>query len=167
MTAPLPYSTWCYVCGKDNPLGLRIVFRSDGRVVTAEFTADDARQGYPGRVHGGVLCALLDETMGWAPTLSTRRMCVTAELTVRFVKPAPAGRLLRVTGRCLEAGRRLHGTKGRHVDRSLAPRDRDRAVDTGEVVARAKGTYAPLSAGETAAVDRLLLYDPDTLRLFE
>jgi uncharacterized protein (TIGR00369 family) len=155
MTAPLPYSTWCYVCGKDNPLGLKIVFRSDGDVVTAEFTADDARQGYPGRVHGGVLCALLDETMGWTPTLRTKRMCVTTELTVRFVKPAPAGRLLRVTGRCVDSERRLYAAEGDV-----------RIAQTGEIVARAKGTYAPLSQGETAAVDRLLLYDPETMRLF-
>ena len=155
MSTPLPYSTWCYVCGKDNPLGLRVIFRAEGGVVTADFTADDARQGYPGRVHGGVLCALLDETMGWTPTLATRRMCVTTELTVRFVKPAPAGKLLRVTARCVDSERRLYATEGDI-----------RVVGTDEIVARAKGTYAPLSEGETAAVDRLLLYDLETMRIF-
>jgi hypothetical protein len=83
-------------------------------------------------------------------------MCVTAELTVRFVKPAPAGTLLRVTGRCVDAGRRLYAAEGDV-----------RVVATDEIVARAKGTYAPLSEDETAAVDRLLLYDPDTMRIFE
>jgi uncharacterized protein (TIGR00369 family) len=155
MSQPLPYSTWCYVCGKDNPLGLHIVFRADGETVTAEFTGDAARQGYPGKVHGGVLSALLDETMGWAPTLRTRRMCVTAELTVRFLKPAPAGQLLRVSGRCVDSERRLFSTEGDIV-----------VAATGEVVARGSGKYAPLSETETAAVDRLLLYDPETLRVF-
>ncbi len=151
----LPYSTWCYVCGKDNPLGLRIVFRAESGVVVCEYAADDARQGYPGRVHGGILSALLDETMGWAPALVTRRMCVTAELVVRFVKPAPAGRLLRVTGRCVDAGRKLCSTEGEV-----------RVAESGDVVARAAGKYAPLSEAETADVDRLLLYDDETLRLF-
>ena len=157
MSKPLPYSTWCYVCGKDNPLGLRIVFRTEGEgeAVVAEFTADDRRQGYPGRVHGGIVCALLDETMGWSPTLLTRRMCVTAELNVRFVKPAPAGKLLRVIGRCVDASRRLYATEGQVL-----------VSATGEVVARATGKYSPLTEGETAAVDRLLIYDPETLRVF-
>ena len=55
----------CFVCGLDNPFGLHAAFYEleDGSVC-ALVTADPRHQSYPGRVHGGVICAMLDETMG-------------------------------------------------------------------------------------------------------
>ena len=57
----------CFVCGVNNPFGLHSAFYEleDGTIVGL-VTADPRHQSYPGRVHGGVICALLDETMGRA-----------------------------------------------------------------------------------------------------
>ena len=57
----------CFVCGVNNEWGLHSDFyeMEDG-TVAAIVTAKFNHQSYPGRVHGGVICAMLDETMGRA-----------------------------------------------------------------------------------------------------
>ena len=60
-----PNSRHCFLCGVDNPIGLKLGFYDvgDGRVAT-RFTPLEQHQGYPGVMHGGIACALLDETIG-------------------------------------------------------------------------------------------------------
>lgn len=55
----------CFVCGINNPWGLKARFYEleDG-TVAALVTAQWEHQSYPQRVHGGVITALLDETLG-------------------------------------------------------------------------------------------------------
>jgi uncharacterized protein (TIGR00369 family) len=74
-----------------NPLGLNAQFLEleDGRLA-AEFIATDEHQSYPGRAHGGVISAILDETIGRAVQVAFPEVFgVTIELTVRFRKPVP------------------------------------------------------------------------------
>ncbi len=88
----------CYVCGKDNPEGLRVrfVFDDAGRTISADFTPRREHEGWEGIVHGGVLTALMDEAMvKLAAHLGSP--AVSAELTVRFRSPASAGEVLRVS----------------------------------------------------------------------
>ena len=61
----------CFVCGINNDWGLHSNFYEleDG-TIAALITADFKHQSYPGRVHGGVICAMLDETMGRAINVS-------------------------------------------------------------------------------------------------
>jgi acyl-coenzyme A thioesterase PaaI-like protein len=76
----------CFVCGQDNPHGLRLSFRcSDGKSF-AEFIPAKACQGYRDITHGGIITAVLDEAMIQA---ATDEGCtpVTAEIRVRFKTP--------------------------------------------------------------------------------
>lgn len=88
----------CFACGLDNPrsLGLEFVTDSDG-TVTASWTGAGWYQGYPGIVHGGILCTLLDEGMAKA-VQESGAIGVTAKMEVRFRKPASTGVELIVTG---------------------------------------------------------------------
>ena len=54
----------CVVCGTRNAGGLGLRFReeADGSVV-ASFPCDSQYQGYPDRLHGGVVSMLLDAAM--------------------------------------------------------------------------------------------------------
>jgi uncharacterized protein (TIGR00369 family) len=150
----LPYSSWCYVCGKDNPLGFQIVFSTKNGRVRAHYTPEVHRQGYLGVTHGGVLSTLLDETMAWVPTLTTGRMYITVELSVRYLRPFPVGKTMIVEGWPERVTRRLSFVNGEVHD------------DEGTVYATAQGKFAPMSEEETGKVRELLIFDPDTLRIF-
>jgi acyl-coenzyme A thioesterase PaaI-like protein len=87
-----PTSRMCFVCGERNPAGVHVRFyeQADGSVL-ARFSGSDEHQGYPARMHGGVITAILDETMARAIMVSAGAMAcgVTVQITVRFSKPVP------------------------------------------------------------------------------
>ncbi|MCS7178543.1 MAG: PaaI family thioesterase [Anaerolineae bacterium] len=92
---PQPTSRMCFVCGRENPCGLKLKFYEDpeSRVVRAELTLPEYYQGYPGIAHGGVIAAILDEISGRAVMLqtSTETFMVTLRLIVRYRRPTPVG----------------------------------------------------------------------------
>lgn len=55
-------SKMCFICGMDNPIGLRAQFYNveDGSVV-CPFRYTENNQSFPGRVHGGLIASMLDE----------------------------------------------------------------------------------------------------------
>ncbi|HLE77975.1 MAG TPA: PaaI family thioesterase, partial [bacterium] len=53
----------CFVCGRDNPIGLKLIFEPSGDGVRAEFTPSDLHVGYDGLVHGGIISALVDDAL--------------------------------------------------------------------------------------------------------
>jgi uncharacterized protein (TIGR00369 family) len=88
----------CFGCGQQNPDGLRLLFRIDGESVKAEFTPSPAHEGYPGYLHGGITCALLDEAMGWAAYhLASGALAATGRLQIKFRHPLLIGEPLTVT----------------------------------------------------------------------
>jgi uncharacterized protein (TIGR00369 family) len=88
----------CFGCGQQNPMGLKLRFRTEGEKVIAEFTPSAVHEGYPGYLHGGITCALLDEAMGWAAYhLSSGALAVTARVQIKFRRPLLIGEPLTVT----------------------------------------------------------------------
>ncbi|MCE5195361.1 MAG: PaaI family thioesterase [Nitrospiraceae bacterium] len=80
----------CFVCGENNDYGLKLSFKNiDGKVVS-EFTPSKTHQGYKDITHGGIITAVLDETMIQA-AISKDIKPVTAEITVRFKAPLATG----------------------------------------------------------------------------
>ena len=77
----------CLMCGAANPFGMKLRFRvqRDGAVL-ALVPCREVFQGYPKILHGGVISAMLDAAMTNA-LFSIGVIAVTAELTVRFLKP--------------------------------------------------------------------------------
>lgn len=86
-------SKMCIICGLDNEYGVKAPFYSmeDGSVMTL-FRYREQHQSYPGRVHGGMITAMLDE-MGlralWAKELSEAQFGVTTVLDTKYRKPVP------------------------------------------------------------------------------
>lgn len=104
----------CFVCGVKNQFGLHTDFYEleDG-TLAARVTPKEHHQSYPGRVHGGVCTALLDETIGRAINVSEPdTWAVTVEITTRYKKPVPYDATLTVTGRVTENNRRLFSGEG-------------------------------------------------------
>ncbi len=89
--------TNCFGCGDANVDGLQLKFRQvDERTVEAEVVVEARYAGPRGVVHGGIQATLLDEAMGKAaytafPERYRRLAFVTAELSVRYRRPAPVG----------------------------------------------------------------------------
>ncbi len=78
----------CFACGKQNPVGLKLVFSfADGRVKTSARLPSFC-EGPVGFAHGGIVSTLLDEAMAQViqRTLGTPSM---AELKVRMKEGVP------------------------------------------------------------------------------
>ena len=98
----------CFVCGGNNPGGLRLRFEIDRQKQTLKttFVAGPVFQGYDGVVHGGILSTLLDEAMAKL-AYELGYNAVTASLEIRFKRPAPILKPLSVFGEITEARGRL------------------------------------------------------------
>jgi uncharacterized protein (TIGR00369 family) len=106
---PIRDNHLCYVCGKENHLGLAVDFHIDAekKSISARFVPKDLHQGYEGIVHGGILSALLDEAMGKLAFSLLGVPVVTAEMTINFRSPAAPGNEIVVFGRITEESKRL------------------------------------------------------------
>jgi len=98
----LPHTHSCFVCGDANPLGLKLRFETDGRVVRTRFRPCVEHVGFKGVVHGGITATVLDEIMVWACAVATRRFAYCAELNVRYIQPITPGAETIVTGELVE-----------------------------------------------------------------
>ncbi|HEY8656898.1 MAG TPA: PaaI family thioesterase [Candidatus Limnocylindria bacterium] len=112
------FDHWCFACGRQNPSGLHLDFDVATDRATARYTGTQLHQGYDGALHGGIVTALLDETMGWA-IFHQGIWGVTARITVTFRHPVPLGEELVVSG--------------------AVTKDRGRAIETSGTVARESG----------------------------
>ena len=64
VTEKQPNSKMCFVCGLENDFGLKSRFYNlENGELMALFSPCTQHQGYPGRLHGGIAAAILDETM--------------------------------------------------------------------------------------------------------
>jgi len=99
----------CFGCGLDNPIGLHLDgFTADGDELVATFNPRPGYQGFAGILHGGILAALLDETLAWTAMMLEGQYVVTANLDLKYRKPAPAMHPYELRGRIEERrGRRL------------------------------------------------------------
>lgn len=139
-----PNSTMCLVCGLENPFGLRAsFFELDNAELVALFTPHDVHQGYPGRLHGGIVTGLLDETIGRAIMMKHKQdyWGVTVEFTTRFKKPIPLNVKLRVVGRITRDTERFFEGSGEIL------------LPGGEVAATGIGKYMKLPLEKIAAFD--------------
>lgn len=94
----------CFVCGQENPSGLRLRFRKESdTILSTEFTAPEDFTGWGRMLHGGFHGLLLDEIMSWvAWGLMDVKAFVTREMTVRFLRPVYVGRPLKIIGYLVE-----------------------------------------------------------------
>ena len=93
----------CFICGLENPVGLRLHFYEiEPGVLETKYTAPDHFQGYPGVLHGGIVGAILDETASRTHIggdVDTPRFMFTAKLEVKYRKNVPVGKPLKIIGR--------------------------------------------------------------------
>ncbi len=78
------------VAGGANPLGLAARLWREDQMAVMEVTLGAAFEGAPGRAHGGVVAALLDEVMGLGNVVRGE-MAYTAQLDITYHAPTPLG----------------------------------------------------------------------------
>ncbi len=103
---PLVDDHGCLVCGRDNPISLGLRFTVEGGRAEASVVLPELVQGWRQVAHGGAVSALLDEAMFYALAGEGWRG-MTAEMTVRFLRPVPTGVALRLTAERLRLHRRF------------------------------------------------------------
>jgi uncharacterized protein (TIGR00369 family) len=119
----------CFVCGPDNPTGMRIQFRIEDGLCRAEYTPNSEQCGYAGITHGGIMFSLLDDVMANWLFLQGER-AYTAKCEIRYREPAKTGTTIALEGE-------LVNRKGRYA----SMRGRARNSADGRLLAEAVATF--------------------------
>ena len=126
----------CFICGLDNESGVKAPFYNleDNSVATL-FKFKEIHQSYPGRTHGGVISAMMDELVGrvlWIDEPNS--YAVTTTMTIKFRKPVPYETPLKARGYITRNSSRLYEGKGEIFDME------------DNLLAEFNGTYLKLSS---------------------
>ena len=125
---PRLYDQVCFACGGRNQHGLHLRFSRDGDgAVVCRYEPKPEDQGFPGVMHGGVLAALLDESMAWAMWAQDRALGVTAKMETRYRKTVGTsgtlvvrGRVVRMRGRRIEVEASVDDAAGERLAEATA-----------------------------------------------
>jgi acyl-coenzyme A thioesterase PaaI-like protein len=126
----------CFACGTLNTNGLQLVVHLDPQRASTEFRLDRRFEGWEGMAHGGIICTILDEVMGWA-LIAAGDWGVTARMSVAFSKPVPVGASLRADAWITSTRRRIVEAESRLID-----------AESGIELATATGTYLAADAAK-------------------
>lgn len=150
----MPTSPGCFGCGQDNENGIRMQIYIEEGKSKVDLITDYRFRGYEKIMHGGVIFSILDEVMAWAPTYHKKRMCVAAEVTIRYLLPLPTGIPVTVEGAFVSDRKRIWDTTGKIYG------------GDGTLYARAKGRYIPISMEETLRAEAEMIYPEGTKSIF-
>src|SRR5438093_875219 len=135
----------CWGCGPANIEGLRIRSFPEGDEVVAEWKPEQKYEAFPGVLNGGIIGTLLDCHCNWTAAYQLMKLAgadqppctVTADYTIKLLRPTPTDRPVRLVARLVEA-------------------KEDRAIVEGELIAHDKvcatcrGTFVAVKSGHPA-----------------
>jgi acyl-coenzyme A thioesterase PaaI-like protein len=138
-----PGSRDCFVCGRENPIGLKVQFYQRGNQVYTRFTPGPEHQGYPDRMHGGIASTLLDETVGRAGFIYGF-WTFTVEFQVKYRRPIPLGQQITVIGEMTRDRGRAIEAKGQII------------LADGSVAMEASGLFIKIKPGEFQRLEEMV-----------
>jgi hypothetical protein len=95
----------CFGCGPQNPRGLRLSFRRIGDRVETQFLADVTMEGWPERLHSGILYTAMLETANWTVFGITGRIGIPVRTSALSLhRWVPTGTGIRIAGRAKNTG---------------------------------------------------------------
>jgi uncharacterized protein (TIGR00369 family) len=120
----------CFGCGKENSIGLKLELEFDDDTKTAfgQYAAHELLEGPPNIIHGGIIAAILDETM-ITVNKYMEIMAITSEITIRYLQPAFIKENLYIRGWYVKKSKRVVENRA-EIENEM-----------GKIVARAKGKY--------------------------
>jgi uncharacterized protein (TIGR00369 family) len=143
VTAKQENSKMCLVCGLKNQFGLKASFYElENDEMLAIFKPAEEHQSYPGRLHGGIATAILDETIGRAILTKEQDLWgVTINFSTRYRKPVPLDEEIRVIGRVDHIANRYFEGSGEIL------------LKDGSVAVEGKGKFIKLPIDDIADFD--------------
>jgi len=98
----------CFACHPNNNHGLKLKFYADDdkQEVFTRIQPEHHFNGFPGILHGGVQCALIDEVAYWAMFDRIKKIGLTAKIDLNFLKPVPMDTELVVSGKVINREKR-------------------------------------------------------------
>lgn len=126
---------YCFGCGTNNPDGMKLkfVYDEESNAFVCRFRLGKRYTGPPRHCHGGIIATILDEAMGKVNKLR-HVIALTSEITVRYLKPVPLYKPLRVISREVS----VHGRKHTNMAEILN--------EDGDVLARGQGLFIAIDA---------------------
>ena len=111
-------SKYCFICGLDNNTGVKAPFYNlEDKSVATLFKFDRLHQSYPGRTHGGIISAMMDELAGrvlWA--YEPNAYAVTTTMSIKFRKPVNYETPLKARGYIIKNSSRMYVGKAELYD---------------------------------------------------
>lgn len=136
-------SKMCFICGLKNRFGLYTSFyETENGQLIAVFKPRQEHQGYPGRLHGGIAAAILDETIGRAVNTGKSGIWgVTLDFNIKYKKPVPLSREVKAVGRINKENSRIFEGSGEIV------------LEDGTVAVEGSGRYLKMPIEKIADFD--------------
>lgn len=121
----------CFICGEENAAGMKMSFYElEKNELVGIFTGRAEHCSYSDRMHGGIITAVLDETIGRAiQVFHPPLLGYTLEINVKYRKPVPLETELYCIGRITKDTSRVFTGSGEIINCK------------GEILAEATGTY--------------------------
>ena len=135
----------CFGCGPANDRGLRIASREDDGGLVADWTPEPHHEAFEGVLNGGIVGTLLDCHSNWAAAIHLMRAsgaaaplsCVTADYSVRLLRPTPTDGPVRLRARVVESS----------ADRATV----EATIEAGgRTTATCRGTFVAVAPGHPA-----------------
>lgn len=142
----LPSYEACFVCGRKNPIGLKLCLYVENGRVTSEFTPRKELCGFSGILHGGIISCVIDEALWWSSAVATERLVMTKDLTLNYLKAVTLRKTYLVEADPPHPKGRVYLCKGRITDRA------------GSVYVEGEGAYFPLRWGKNRDPKEILSY---------
>ncbi|MDO4536024.1 MAG: PaaI family thioesterase [Clostridium perfringens] len=133
----------CIVCGLKNDFGLKSEFYEleNGELLSVCKTKE-LHQSYPGRVHGGISSAILDEVIARAIAVKEPGIWgVTVELNIKYKKPVPLEQEIKAIGRITRNTRKIFEGEGEII------------LENGDIAVTAAGKYIKMPIEKISGED--------------
>ncbi len=98
----------CFACHPGNSHGLKLKFFADDEKdkVFTKIKPELHFNGFPGILHGGIQCAVVDETAYWAMFDKVKKIGLTAKIDLKYLSPVPMNVELEVSAKVKEINNR-------------------------------------------------------------
>ena len=98
----------CFACHPSNTHGLRLKFFANDKTgeVFTRIKPESHFNGFPGILHGGIQCALIDEVAYWAMFDKIKKIGITMKIDIQYLNPVPMDTDLEITGKVKEIRKR-------------------------------------------------------------
>lgn len=139
----------CYGCGPANEKSLKIQSYVDGENVVAEWQPSPHHEAFPGMLNGGIIGSLLDCHCNWTAAWTLKNLqktesipcTVTAEYTIKLLRPTPSGAPVFLSARAVE----VIGEDRAWIEGELRSGSKD-----GKITATCRGLFVAVKEGHPA-----------------